>query len=261
MNLLVSSNSIYYMINDAQLNVLVLKSFHFDHQKTIDPLANLRQIFREDRILKEPFWASKIIFTTPLFTLVPTKFYDGSKRSVYFNNLTTVRPDDHFEADALTNTQFRNVYKIDKQFIQYANSILPMAKQYHVFTPLILGFQKMAELRSGHQVFANVRDGNLQICFFDGRDLIFANSFAFQQAQDLIYYIMLIFEMFKLNPDTIPLSLSGSLTEDSELFKYIFRYVRHVKFIAAPTYFKFGHQFTGVPQHFYFDLFSIKLCD
>jgi hypothetical protein len=70
-----------------------------------------------------------------------------------------------------------------------------------------------------------------------------------------------VYEQFKLNPESIPLSISGNMTEDSDIFKYIYRYIRLVSFISAPSYFRLGQEFTGVPQHFYFDLFSIKLCE
>ena len=80
-------------------------------------------------------------------------------------------------------------------------------------------------------------------------------------SQDFAYFILNVYEQFKLSAETTPLSISGSLTEDSDLFKVIYRYIRYIGFVNTPSYFRFGQQFTGIPQHFYFDLFSIKLCD
>jgi Protein of unknown function (DUF3822) len=261
LNVLVGSDSIYYVVNDAQLNVLALKSFHFDQRTDSSAAAGLKSAFFDDALLKEPYRSTKIVFTTPHFTLIPTKFYDENQHAAYFENLTELIGFDQIVVDPIKSIDVQNIYLADSQLIGAAKAVLPNAQHHHIFTSLILGFQKIAEHRGGHQVFANIRDGQLQILFFDGRDLIFANSFAFRTPQDVIYFLLNTYEQFKLNPDAIPLSISGSLTEHSDIFKYIYRYIRNVTFVSSPPYFRFGQQFTGIPAHFYFDLFSIKLCE
>jgi Protein of unknown function (DUF3822) len=261
LNVLVGSDSIYYVVNDAQLNVLALKSFHFDQGFNASIAAGLKSAFFDDPLLKETYRSSKIVFTTPHFTLIPTKFYDENQHAAYFENLTELIGFDQIAVDPIKNIETQNIYLVDSQLVAVTKAILPTAHHHHIFTSLILGFQKIAEHRGGHQVFANIRDGFLQILFFDGRNLIFANSFAFRTPQDVIYFLLNTYEQFKLNPDAISLSISGSLTEHSDIFKYIYRYIRNVAFMPAPPYFRFGQQFTGVPAHFYFDLFSIKLCE
>lgn len=259
LNILIGADSIYYWVNDAQLNILALKSFHFDHKKEKSSLESFKSLFIEDPLLKETYRTTKIVLTSPHFTLIPSKFYQEKEKITYLKNLTPVADADFLGADNLKNQAFKNVYMIDKQLVNFTQTTFPQTKIHHFITALIEGYQKIAELRQGHQVFANLRDGHIQILFFDEKDLIFVNAYAYQTAQDVIYYIMLVYDQFKLNSETIPLSISGSLTQDSDIYKFIFRYIRLVNFVQAPTYLRFGNQFTGVPKHFYFDLFSIKL--
>jgi hypothetical protein len=263
LSILVGADSIYYMVNDAQLNILALKTHHFDHNKASIQLENLRTTFFDDSLLKESYRVIKIVFTTPHFTLIPSKFYNDSQRQTYFKNLNTIGQNDFLETDNLKNIGFYNIYQINKPLLEFTKSLFNQSvlQYHHIFTALIEGCRKIAELRTGHQLFANIRDNQVQILFFDGKELIFANGYTFKTNHDLIYFILMVYEQFKLNPEVIPLSISGSLTQDSEIYKIIFRYIRHLHFIQAPPYFRFGNQFTGVPQHFYFDLFSIKLCE
>jgi hypothetical protein len=261
LNVMVGADSVYYLINDVHFNVLALKSFHFDQRKTHDAGANLKTAFIDDPLLKEMYRTTKIVFSTPHFTLIPTKFYDENQHVTYFDNLTHLTGFDQIMVDPIDSLNVQNVYLADSQLVAVSKTILPSAKHHHVFSSLILGFQKIAEHRGGHQLFANIRDGHLQILFFDGKDFIFGNSFAFKTPQDVIYYLLNCYEQFKLNPEVTPLSISGSLTEHSDIFKYIYRYIRHIGFVPTPPYFRFGQQFTGIPAHFYFDLFSVKLCD
>jgi hypothetical protein len=261
LNVMIGSDSIYYLINDAQLNVLALKSFHFDQRPSGDLAASLKTAFFDDPLLKESYKSTKVVFTTPHFTLIPTKFYNENQHTAYFENLTEMIGYDHIAVDPIKTIDVQNVYLVDSQLLAIAKAILPAAQHHHIFSSLILGFQKLAELRGGHQLFANIRDGQLQILFFDGPDLIFANSFSFKTPQDVIYYLLNCYEQFKLNPEVTPLSISGSLTEHSDIFKFIYRYIRHISFVPTPAYFRFGQQFTGIPAHFYFDLFSVNLCE
>ncbi|MBL7813692.1 MAG: DUF3822 family protein [Saprospiraceae bacterium] len=261
LNILVGSDSVYYLVNDAQLNVLALKSFHFDHRRDKSAPLNLKSVFIEDEILKLPYRVTKIAFTTPHFTLIPSKFYDDKSRLAYFDNMTNLSGFEQFEFDVIKSIESHNVYLVDSSLVAAMKSTFPLAQQHHYMTALILGCQKLAERKEGHQVFANIRDGQVQILFFDHKSLIFANSFPFRTPQDLVYFILNVYEQFKLSPEVTPLSISGSLTEDSDIFKFIYRYVRYINFIHAPSYYRFGQQFTGIPQHFYFDLFSVKLCD
>ncbi|MFM2268457.1 MAG: hypothetical protein RL757_1898, partial [Bacteroidota bacterium] len=48
MTLLVGADSLYYMVNDAQLNVLVLRSYHFDFRRDHILRNSLHELFMED---------------------------------------------------------------------------------------------------------------------------------------------------------------------------------------------------------------------
>ena len=55
-----------------------------------------------------------------------------------------------------------------------------------------------------------------------------SNTYNFQAPEDVLYYVLFGFEQFDLNPEQIPLALAGSVSEQSELFDLLFKYVRNV---------------------------------
>jgi Protein of unknown function (DUF3822) len=101
LNVMVGSDSIYYLINDAQMNVLALKSFHFDQRPNAQIAANLKATFIDDPLLKETYRSTKIVFSTPHFTLIPTKFYDENQHTAYFENLTALTGYDAISVDPI----------------------------------------------------------------------------------------------------------------------------------------------------------------
>jgi hypothetical protein len=261
MTLLVGADSLYYMVNDAQLNVLVLRSYHFDFRRDHILRNSLHELFMEDELLRETYRTCKIAISSPHFTLVPEKMYDPREHKTYMNNLTSLSAHERLQSDALKQVQMQNVYVVDNEVINLLSNYFPNQQTFHSLSALIQGYQRIAEMQVGHQVFVNLRDGVAQLFFFEGRNLIFTNTFSFRTPQDALYYVLMTYEQFKLNPEQTPLGISGSLTQDGEIYRLFYRYIRHVNFVNAPSYLHFGNQFTGVLPHAYFDLFSLKLCD
>jgi len=54
------------------------------------------------------------------------------------------------------------------------------------------------------------------------------NSFEYQTKEDFIYYILFTAEQLKLNPETFKLQLLGEISEESDLFKIAYRYIRNI---------------------------------
>jgi hypothetical protein len=261
MTLLVGSDSIYYMVNDAQLNVLALRSYHFDFRRDHILRNSIQDIFLEDELLREPYKSCKIALSSPHFTLIPEKMYDPREHQTYFGDITSLSAHERLMSDPLKAVQMQNVYVADNELLTLLQNYFPNQKSFHTLSALLQGYQRIAEMQAGHQVFVNLRDGLAQIFFFEGRNLIFTNNFMYRTPQDALYYVLMTYEQFKLNPEQTPLGISGALTQDGEIYRLLYRYIRHVHFLKAPSYLHFGNQFTGILPHAYFDLFSLKLCE
>ncbi len=261
LNVLLGANSVYYTVSDTEDRILVLKSYHNDGKNTSTIGGLLKDVFFEDPILNAVYKSVKVGFSTPHQTLVPRKFFLEAEKPLYLKNLTEEDSRNFIDSDNIVGLDLVNVYAAEKNLISLIQAIFPKAKYYHNTTSLILGFERTAKHSQTPQVFVNIRDNCVQLFFFTQQKPVFVNVFPFKTSQDIIYYILLVYEQFKLNPDETPLVLSGSVTQDSDIYRYIYRYIRHVNFVSMPILLHLGQQFTGIPHHFYFDLFSLKECE
>ena len=261
LNVLLGADSVYYTVSDAENRILVLKSFHADTKKNVNLTGLLKDVFFEDPILNSVYRSVKVGFSSQHQTLVPRKFYLEAEKPLYLKNLTEEDSRNLVEADTIDALDMVNVYAAEKNLIGLIQAIFPKSKYFHNTTSLLQGYERTAKNTDAPQVFANIRDNCVQIFFFTQHKPVFTNVFPFKTSQDIVYYILLVYEQFKLNPEETPLVLSGSITQDSDIFKYIYRYIRHVNFVTIPAALHLGQQFTGVPHHFYFDLFSLKDCE
>ncbi|MFK8101225.1 MAG: DUF3822 family protein, partial [Saprospiraceae bacterium] len=148
-----------------------------------------------------------------------------------------------------------------KDILLILKNSFPAADIFHSASALLLGQNKASEQLVDESVYVNVSNDYLQLSYFNGKEFIFNNSFHFRTAKDFIYYILLIYEQFKLKPEIVPLTISGQLIEDSQIYKIIFRYIRHIHFSQAPGFLRFGAAFDAHAKHLFFDLFSVGLCE
>jgi len=263
LSILVGMDSFFYLISDAQQNVLVLKSYDFDQKiDSFDALKEpFQKIFIEDELLQLPYLSTKVAFVNHQSTLVPNRLFDDNRTESYLEHLTTLKDTDLIEVDNLHLLDSLNVYAIDRDVLTIARSYFPNADIHHSLTPLILGYHRLTEHQDGHQIFINVHKNLAQIVLFQDRKLLFCNTFGFQSAKDFIYYSMLIFDQFNLKPETTPLLLSGKILQHSDIYSQLYRYIRRINFVKTPVYYRLGKKLSEQSEHFYFDLFSLKLCE
>lgn len=259
-NILVGTTSIYYMVSDAEHQVLALRAYHYDARRDFSLRNGVQEIFFEDELLRATFRTAKVAFSTRHFTLVPNALFDTNRIVEYLKSVANLNDADIIDFDTIMPIELTNVYNLEEQFTTIIESALPNITNFHSLTTLINGFRVVASALTGQQVFINIRDNQIQILFFEDKNLIFVNSYYFKTSEDVIYYLLMVYEQFELDPQKVPLSIAGFLTMDSEIYRLIYRYIGHISFIGAPAYLRFGNQFAGLLPHFYFDLFSLYLC-
>ena len=267
LTLLLGFDSVYYTIIDAANEVLVLRSFHFDHnkdQKNFTIGKALDSTLADDNYLKKTFRTTRILMDTMHYTCVPAKFFDASQKQLYFKNINAIVPEENiFLSENITLTDAILVYPIEKELHAKINAVFPSSKILNSISTQVgyllnpLGAKKliMSTNSTDKTVYINFRDGYLQIFFIEGDHFVFSNNFKFSSPQDVVYYVLLIYKQFKLNPAIVPSYVGGTITEDSDIYKFLYRYIRYVYFLPSPSALKLGNQFTGVPSSFYNDIF------
>jgi hypothetical protein len=98
------------------------------------------------------------------------------------------------------------------------------------------------------------------ITIFDGYKLIFNNSFKFTSKEDLLYYVLFSFEQLKLSPDSIDVTVFGTIEDTDESFDLMYEYIRNIKLGKRPHQFIFPTEFNPLADHKYFGLFTQILC-
>ncbi|MEM1122982.1 MAG: DUF3822 family protein, partial [Bacteroidota bacterium] len=263
LSILCGVDSLSYCIHGLDEGTLVLKQFDLFKNQTLDSEAIIIDSFKEiweiDSLLSLAFPNVSVALIRPSYTIIPTKFYQPNKKADYLKPLkSAANTQEIYQANDLDGISAKLIFSFPQVVAnffdgQFHNGV----KYFNSLTPLINGIaQKMVQL-DGKHLWLNVHPHLLQILFFDGQELIFSNQFPFETEKDFLYYVMLIYNQFKLNPEEIPLHISGQLVKESAIYKSLYRYVRHISFLNISTTHQLNTHLIAHPHYFFFDLLSI----
>lgn len=252
-----------YLISDGHQNVLAIKVYQLDAFNDYNSAFkdSLQKIFLSDALLKLPYHQVRLGIGGTMNVLVPEVLYHPGQKHSYLEQLTEITSEEEVFTDELSKFKAKNVYLVNKDTIRLLKSYFVNASFYHATTPVLHGFQRIAEHVIGSALYLNVIDKHLHIAVFENGQLHFSNIFNFKSSRDFIYYVMLVYDQFKLKPETIPVYIAGQIVDDSEIYHLLYRYVRHLNMVQAPDYLQFDVKHNSLNAHFYFDLYSMRLCE
>jgi hypothetical protein len=148
------------------------------------------------------------------------------------------------------------IWAADAGMAQLCGQYFTSDQVFHVGGPLLRAYHQLSPTE-GYGVFANLRGQKVQIAVFERRNLVFFNVFDFAKPSDLLYCILLAYKQFNLNPLEIPLTLSGAVIEDSEIFRLLLRYVRPMRFPPFSGGLELPEEAKILPPHYWFDLATV----
>lgn len=254
LKLIVGADGISMLALDAQDSVLGLAAIHIAEKKFDSHHAEseIREVFSNHKLLSYTFGDVQAAISVPQATLVPQRLFSPQDYATYFKLLNPVEPDTIFGHDEIAGLGGHLVWGAALYFKDFVSKYQPR----HIGSALIAAFQAHAA-SDGFSICMNVRGNNAQIAVFDSQSLVFYNSFEFVKPTDLLYVVLLMYDQFRLNPEHIPLKISGALLKDAEHHKMLYKYIQHIRFLKPNKLPNLPNGKDALPPHFWFDLLSL----
>lgn len=264
LSILIGVDSLVYFAFDTNNNeALLLRAIPYGQAPTADAFSltdEIKRIFAREDLLGFLFRRVKITMPDIQPVLVPARLYNEYEKTTYFTELMSDARPDGIHNDEVEELALQILYPTDATLMSVLKKQFPTAKFYNNATPFLLGCRKTADEERTHNLFAHFTQNSVYISLFEKKNLLFSNSFKYQTAGDVLYYILLAYNQHNLDPAQQPLHLSGQILNNAEIYKTLFRYIGELKFVPFPSFLHFSRKFNEVPPHFFFDLYSLALC-
>ncbi|MCH2023128.1 MAG: DUF3822 family protein [Saprospiraceae bacterium] len=259
LSILMGKDRFSYVISNQQKQVLSLRAYHLSDDKS---QSFLKQLLLEDSIIRNKFRTVKVGVFSPRFSLLPLDLFDASEATSYLSLTNTLLRNDQVLYDDVELLKAVNIYAFEEQYINCIVDYLPDAKFYHISTGLINNFINNFDSTSSKNIFLNIYDHYVMLTVVENSKLIFHNIFSFKASSDCLYYVLLVYKQLNISPQKIPLHIVGELVMDSEIYKLLLKYIKTIHFVNRPTFYLFSEKIqNSCPKNFFFDLFSLKLCE
>ena len=254
--------SIQLGIHHFSYCLLNTTTFTYDYAKKY-PLASkdntateITEIINNDAILKAEFSSQSVAFVNFPSTLVPSKLYKKEEDETLLAFNTKVNGT--VLADNIVSQKAHLIYSVPESILTIVSNFFPKAKYKSQESILIQQYSQLNTEKKKAYLYLN--EQKVGITIFDGDKLIFNNSFKYTSKEDLLYYVLFSFEQLKLSPDSIEVTVFGTIEDTDESFSLMYKYIRNIKLGKRPHQFTFPTEFNPLADHKYFGLFTQILC-
>lgn len=258
LSLLVGGDRLSYLISDTQQQILALREYQLP---TNDRATVLQQVFLEDQLLQAHFQSTTAGIFSNRFTLLPTTLFDANQQRNYLETLVTLTAEDQILSESITPLEATNIYASTADLLTVLQEQWKDLRCCHLSTGLLHHFLTQFDTQVSKRIFLHVYRQHIALTVVEKGNLLFHNWFEFKASPDCLYYVLLVYKQLGLRTEKHPLYLSGELVMESEIHQLLLKYVKTLHFINRPNYYVAGEQLAAnFPQHFFTDLYSLKLC-
>jgi len=217
---------------------------------------DVRRLLRESVVWNLPYGQKHGFLFHSNTTLVPRRLFQHGDLSGYFSLL--LAPGAYAYAyEEIPEFDAYLVFATEKAQADLFAELFADARPRHLAVPVLRYVRDIASI-SEHTVFVNVRNQVAQVIVLERQNLLFYNTFSFASAADLLYYVLLAYDQFRLSPGAVPLTVAGNILYDSDLYRMLYRFVQEVRFAVPPAHFRLPPEPEALPAHCYFDLLCLK---
>ncbi len=219
-----------------------------------------QQIRTESIILDRSYNDSRVFFNLNEAVVIPAHAFSTSAADAY---LTAIHGDSTQHAVKYDNISVNeglvNIYRVKKALNDMVNSNLMMVTPRHVYSKLLENVLDSKALSNG--VFLKLQfyyDQMLVLLIKDGK-LFLIQSYIYQTADDVLYYLLNIAEQFQLSTTEIQVEISGILDVKSHEFDYIEKLFKKISFSDLKEDDLFKNYIGEYPPHYFTPFINITL--
>ncbi len=187
-------------------------------------------IFNTHQWLNKSFKSTHIFIENQYSTLIPGVLYNANQMSEYLRfNMGEIPYEMKYDAAPIKQISAYQVFSYPAFCEKLWQETLAQYKALHFSIPMI----ESLLIKNKHKildkkVFLHVRKKHIDIIILEKEGLLFYNTFEYTTQEDLLYYLLYVFENQKLNTEEIPLMITGDIEKQSTVFDLIKTYIRHV---------------------------------
>jgi len=253
---------IFAILDTVRNKYIALKSYGLtekpNHNTGFDWYESILQ---KDEFLLQDYKSVGLIYVGEKSTLVPDPLFNKESISDY--------TDLNIEIDDYEEVCFNKINRLDT-WVLYPFPVklgnvfqkqFPNISFFHQSVPFIN--QLMLNQKNGGskpEVYINLYGSMFEMAVVTSANLKLYNCFPYKNVNDLLYFILNVFNQMKLPADQTKVFLSGKITKQSSLYENLKRYITKLNFGKPDSHFSYSYTFDNLPRHSNINLLNLYHC-
>ena len=227
-------------------------------------VETLQVIFEHHHLLNAGFWNSiKLAFLNPKSVLVPSHLFDKDSLSEYLQLNCELTPSEGRYYYRHNTGKMVNVFATSKKIVEWFKQLYPNLNIHllHYSSALIESIPRQTDASRIRSMAMFLNVDSTEILVHEGDKLLYCNQFVHHSADELLKYALIVMDQLELDPNFSKVQLWGNISNQSDYFKLLYKYIRNISFGKRPSVLNFSFEFDEIEEHQYFDLFGLYFCE
>jgi len=223
------------LISDSSYTPVYLKEYTFETSLPVEELVSeCGRILDEAGLLS--FEGETVLITDSMaVSLLPKQFFNVDKNREILEKVCALDKSDRVFDRSIKNRNFHLVFAVPDKVIGLGNRFAGEVKILHTAECLLsLSDQVKASDHQRGVLMAEVQAHTLDILVISGDQVQLLNRYSLNDPSDFIYHTLNTMRQLELDPESIPVYLSGMIYEEHGLKGLLLKYIRNV--ISTPYY-------------------------
>ncbi len=254
-------NGFSFSLYDTVRNkYILLKHYDLSDKPSFEQKGEqIESFLSKDKYFQYPYKQVSALFSNPKSLLIPSPVFDEQSIKKYFEFNHPLEELEEIHYNYLDQIDAYNVFSIPNPITNALKKQFKNIQFLHHSFPLIfyyLNFIHSDKIHTG----LNIYGGFVDILAVEKEKLLYFNSFDYQKNEDILYYVLNVFQQLNLDPSGNDLNVTGSNFQTDSLLKELKQFIKKVDLVKPPREFTYSYLFKKEMTHYFSNLFRVNLC-
>ena len=159
------------------------------------------------------------------------------------------------KSDLMYKYNLYNIYGVPAGVFSLINAKFPTAIHTHEYSVLPDIIKP-----GGNHLYCIFGNSYINVMLIKDHKLQVIQHFYYQSAEDAVYYLLNICQVYDATTADVMVHLSGMIEKESILYREVYKYFLNIEFEKLPENFNYSDEIKKLPQHLFSHLFAIVSC-
>lgn len=253
----------FAILDTVRMKYIAFKNFWFtDPIPSKNQADHIRSLLHGESYLTRQYKSVFFMYVTPLSVLVPTPLFMKVNPEVYFKFSSQLLPTDKVIFRKIPAIDAYAVFPLPAELLNQVGIMLHDVQYFHQSCPQIDEAIGESGSRTDHiRVIANINIGFVDLMIIQSNQLILYNSFTIKNTDDLVFFILYLYEQFGLSQEESAVTLSGFIEMYPGTTELLNHYLKKIVIREFPNIYTYSHTFNELAQHQFSQIINLARCE